>query len=234
MHWPVHRHACPRRADAAAPAPVRRRVCTRVALFTVLPWRLTRHIFEWLDARALARVLASCKCVVDAPAGDWEQSLWRRLCLQFWPQALGEIRAPSGCGWRDQYRRHATSMPCGPAGPSGSSARTIWAHLVQAELRRYCSCRPFDADDFGRCYRLLRARPDWRARLWCLQHVSAEWYSLVREWPRLEVEYEREFLGLAAQRTLEGVSGPPFHSDLPAWRSFLRPLVGHWPPPAKR
>lgn len=50
---------------------------------------------------------------------------------------------------------------------------------------------PRDPADFGRCYRLLRAFPGWRARIGEMRTIAG-WESLVDAWGALETMYEEE------------------------------------------
>ena len=51
---------------------------------------------------------------------------------------------------------------------------------------------PHDPDDFGRCYRLLRAVPELRANSMRLAQCPAPWPQLHAEWLKLEALYEQE------------------------------------------
>lgn len=53
---------------------------------------------------------------------------------------------------------------------------------------------PRDADDFGRCVRLLDAMPKWRARLSHVAKTSPEWEPLINEWEQLERMYRNGHL----------------------------------------
>lgn len=50
---------------------------------------------------------------------------------------------------------------------------------------------PHDADDFGRCYRLLKAIPSLRSESAKLKDCPAPWPALYNEWPELEKLYEQ-------------------------------------------
>ena len=50
-------------------------------------------------------------------------------------------------------------------GDTGLSSETIALRMCGIPNGRYGICYPHDGDDFGRCYRLLRLYPEWRARL---------------------------------------------------------------------
>lgn len=76
------------------------------------------------------------------------------------------------------------------SGDTGASSKAIWATLTGAAIRQpWYSC-PVDADDFGRCYRLLKFVPGWRERLPEMSSHGANWAGLVKAWPRLEALYE--------------------------------------------
>lgn len=49
---------------------------------------------------------------------------------------------------------------------------------------------PHDADDFGRCYRLLKAVPEFRERLPELATSGEEWAALVANWIELEAYWQ--------------------------------------------
>ena len=51
---------------------------------------------------------------------------------------------------------------------------------------------PLDPGDFGRCYRLLRAFPTWRARLGEVAARFPAWAWLVACWDELTALYERD------------------------------------------
>jgi hypothetical protein len=52
---------------------------------------------------------------------------------------------------------------------------------------------PHDPADFGRCYRLLKVAPEWRARLGEVADLHPQWRPLVDAWDELEALYEEEF-----------------------------------------
>lgn len=51
-------------------------------------------------------------------------------------------------------------------------------------------CYPHDAGDFERCFALLLAVPEWRARLPEMKIVGPEWSALVDHWSELEALHE--------------------------------------------
>jgi hypothetical protein len=72
---------------------------------------------------------------------------------------------------------------------TGQSSLTIWNVMMGRPTSR--PEVPRDPSDFGRCHRLLKAFPEWRARLAELAQFPI-WQPLVDAWPRLEALYEEE------------------------------------------
>lgn len=85
---------------------------------------------------------------------------------------------------------------CG--GDTGISSQTIWSVMMMGNLAhdgRYRVERvghPLDPADFGRCYRLLREIPAWRARLGEVAAKHPSWAPLVANWDELTALYEEE------------------------------------------
>lgn len=76
-------------------------------------------------------------------------------------------------------------------GDTGVSSKTIFAVMVGRRMDGALLPNvPFDADDFGRCYRLLKAFPEWRERLPEVAERHPEWSALVGAWAELEAMYE--------------------------------------------
>lgn len=73
---------------------------------------------------------------------------------------------------------------------TGTSSKVIWS-VMNMVTPDYQS-PPSDPDDFGRCYRLLKAAPaHWRKHLGLVSQTYPEWSALVREWDTLTEMYER-------------------------------------------
>lgn len=75
---------------------------------------------------------------------------------------------------------------------------------------------PHDSDDFGRCYRLLEAVPEFRERIGEMAARSPEWKALVKRWDRLSDLYAngngcsaaiREILDSVSERRKAGLGG---------------------------
>lgn len=75
-------------------------------------------------------------------------------------------------------------------GDTGTSSQTICAVMTGSKID--WADVPADPSDFGRCYRLLRHFPEWKARLGEVVARYPEWTALVREWDALTVLYEEE------------------------------------------
>lgn len=73
---------------------------------------------------------------------------------------------------------------------TGISSKTIWAVMMNAEID-YAHV-PWDPADFGRCYRLLEAVPEWKPRLGEVAKKYPAWTGLVENWPELEALYLEE------------------------------------------
>jgi hypothetical protein len=76
-------------------------------------------------------------------------------------------------------------------GERGISAETIATKISGIDcLRNSRGAPPHDADDFGRCERLLREVPEFRPYLHTMAEVSAAWAKLVQAWPELVELYD--------------------------------------------
>lgn len=104
---------------------------------------------------------------------------------------------------------------------TGASSRTMFFHLVAGEQATFglmMECRagrspeamrdvPHDADDFGRCARLLRRFPQWRVRLPLLAEKlpHTTWPKLVAEWDELTAIHDN---GGSVTNTLRRINTP--------------------------
>jgi hypothetical protein len=81
------------------------------------------------------------------------------------------------------------------SGDTGISSETIFGVMTgqtMAMARRYGYCPPSDPADFGRCYRLLKVMPSWRARLPEVAVKFRAWKPLIEAWDELTALYEEE------------------------------------------
>lgn len=78
-------------------------------------------------------------------------------------------------------------------GDTGTSSLTIWHLMMGREMppNRWPSV-PLDPSDFGRCYRLLKVMPTWRARLPEVAQRHPKWQPMVQAWDELTALYELE------------------------------------------
>lgn len=72
---------------------------------------------------------------------------------------------------------------------TGVSSLTIYSVMTGVRVRH--TGVPLDADDFGRCHRLLGLFPEWRARLGEVAARYPEWRGLVDAWGDLESLHEQ-------------------------------------------
>lgn len=76
------------------------------------------------------------------------------------------------------------------SGDTGTSSKTICAVMTDSIRARGIGSPPSDNDDFGRCYRLLKAFPAWRLQLHKVANAFPEWGPLVDAWSELEALWE--------------------------------------------
>lgn len=77
-------------------------------------------------------------------------------------------------------------------GDTGVSSETIWYALHHRVTRPKGADVPHDPADFGRCDRLLRVIPKWKARLQEVVAFCPAWAPLVAAWDELTALYEEE------------------------------------------
>jgi len=75
----------------------------------------------------------------------------------------------------------------------GISSMTIYFAMTGNRKPSHCDA-PHDPADFGRCYRLLKLAPQWRADLAKLAVAFPAWLPFVLEWETLERLYEKAIL----------------------------------------
>ena len=79
---------------------------------------------------------------------------------------------------------------------TGISSKTILSVMEGMPAPKYGCDVPHDSGDFGRCHRLLKAFPHYRARLHEVAEKYPAWVALVREWDRLAALYETNKTGM--------------------------------------
>ncbi|MBE0509043.1 MAG: hypothetical protein IBX50_20385 [Marinospirillum sp.] len=88
----------------------------------------------------------------------------------------------------DTYKRLAEWFISGDV---GASSRAIAATLTGSDST-YPLYHPADSSDFGRCHKLLKVVPEFRARITEMAGLSEQWAALVRRWDDLEAAYEED------------------------------------------
>jgi hypothetical protein len=73
---------------------------------------------------------------------------------------------------------------------TGTSSATIWHVFTGQRLYGNDFDVPYDPDDFGRCYRLLKLCPEWEAQLEDVAERFPKWKRFVIKWPKLKELYE--------------------------------------------
>jgi hypothetical protein len=76
-------------------------------------------------------------------------------------------------------------------GERGTSSETIWGRMMGLRIVKGREDHPYDPDDFSRCYKLLKAVPEWRAKMSVMKEVSPQWSNLADNWDKLTEMYEQ-------------------------------------------
>jgi hypothetical protein len=74
-------------------------------------------------------------------------------------------------------------------GDTGVSSEAIVAQMMGIETGRTWGDHPHDCGDFGRCYKLLEAVPEFKPRINEMAKRSNEWAALVEHWDELTELY---------------------------------------------
>lgn len=74
------------------------------------------------------------------------------------------------------------------SGDTGSSSEAICRYMLLGTVGGYIAT-PCDADDFGRCHRLLERVVRFRRRIGEMAKVGGGWERLAPEWPSLTNMY---------------------------------------------
>jgi len=71
---------------------------------------------------------------------------------------------------------------------TGMSSKTIFGVMTGKQVGE--GSHPYDPDDFGRCYRLLKLFPEWVGRLPEVAARYPRWAGLIAVWPELTALFE--------------------------------------------
>ena len=87
---------------------------------------------------------------------------------------------------------YATVLAWRSSWDTGISSLTIYSVFTGSPLPAPGADVPHDPADFGRCHRLLKIAPEWRADLQRVAESHPKWAPLVEAWGELEALYEEE------------------------------------------
>lgn len=77
-------------------------------------------------------------------------------------------------------------------GETGVSSEAIVAQMIGINTETLWDDHPHDNGDFGRCYRLLKEIPEFRAKIAMMRERSEQWAALVNCWDELELLHETD------------------------------------------
>lgn len=118
--------------------------------------------------------------------------------------SLGITNDEHAAAWRDEIAARAKLVANGDrelewlrGHDTGVSSLTIFSvfsekHGAAALASARHADAPYDPSDFGRCYRLLKLFPEWRARIGEVAVRYQGWSGLIGAWAELEALYDEE------------------------------------------
>lgn len=77
---------------------------------------------------------------------------------------------------------------------TGISSKTILCQLTNSNFEGLWKSIPYDASDFGRCYRLLNKCPELKSEFHRMSELK-EWIPFVNNWGKLTEMYENKDKG---------------------------------------
>lgn len=144
-------------------------ITTESKQVTISQIELVASILKWLDRQGAKRLThRAINAVIEAAT---------QITEQVNRPAVG---ASDGMGLAAWLASDDTGM---------SSERMAYLLSGGPECKK---AYPYDPDDFGRCYRFLKAVPDARARLPLMAGDGPEWMAYVDHWDEMEKLYEEE------------------------------------------
>ena len=163
-----------------SPTPAKKALRKKAVKLSPLPSQLT--LFS-----------AVCKCFGSRPANPRQLNAIIRACDSILAEfARPEAKSVAGMGYEAWKASDDTGMS------SKYLAYILSGDWTSAEGRdRKTLSYPHDPDDFGRCYRMLRACPEFKISSAADMVVRTEqmekpWPQLGAAWPELEALYEKE------------------------------------------
>lgn len=71
---------------------------------------------------------------------------------------------------------------------TGASSKAMAMFFMRGKID---SSLPWDAADFGRCYRLIKRIPEWKSRFPEMAAQNKAWSRLLSRWDELSAAYEK-------------------------------------------
>lgn len=102
-------------------------------------------------------------------------------CPKTWAEPVAEINGKSE---KENMNWWLTK------GEHGISSKNMYAVLSSGIITKKLQT-PSDPDDFSRCYKLLKAVPQFKTKLHLMKDVSSSWSNLVDNWDKLTEMYEQ-------------------------------------------
>lgn len=103
------------------------------------------------------------------------------------------IKVHSRCEKNAYFEKPAVTPEEWAAGrDTGTSSLTIYSAITGKPTHHRGFDIPYDPDDFGRCYRLLKLFPAWREKLGETIKRCPPWKPFVEAWDELTALYELE------------------------------------------
>lgn len=114
------------------------------------------------------------------------QAFGATLCITN-ESGAGALRAEITETNKNKSREDAWILGC----DTGLSSKTIFSVMTGKSDVGHGD-HPWDCDDFGRCYRLLKLFPEWKSRLGEVSARYPAWTGLVSAWDELTELFEAE------------------------------------------
>lgn len=167
------------------------------------PYTIERFEHGWtisgIDGRGVPmNALREVLPMIPGANADMDTGIVHHLRETGRPDTIFAIGSPAKLAcWRREIWQAVEKLPpeerWWKGFDTGLSSAAIFAVFAsspwrEAAAKRSNGATPLDAADFGRCHRLLKLFPEWRARLHQVaeHYPQTEWPRLVAIWPALE------------------------------------------------